>query len=217
MAYGVPWTEGAPVGASTPADTIDTELQNLKISIRERLEDLIDEWTVDGTDPKVFNVAAVLAALGTFPKCVIRRSSDQAGIATGTWVVIDFESEVFDVGDMFDSGVDDEKIFFPDDGFYVFFCQVRWEAHATGFRTIQARPQIAAGGSKTQDAFHVTVPASNNASAGDDSILVIGFVQAEAGDAVDFRTLQTSGGALDILGSSSAIVSTTIAGAFRVF
>ena len=63
MVYTVPWTEGAPVGAATPADTIDTELQNLKISIRERLEDLIDDWTVDGTDPKVFNVAAVLAAV----------------------------------------------------------------------------------------------------------------------------------------------------------
>lgn len=49
----VPWDEASPSGATTPADTIDTELQNLKISIRERLEDLIPDWSDDTVCPKV--------------------------------------------------------------------------------------------------------------------------------------------------------------------
>lgn len=53
MAFGIPWDEAAPSGATTPADTIDTELQNLKISIRERIEAVICDWADDSVDPKV--------------------------------------------------------------------------------------------------------------------------------------------------------------------
>ena len=55
MAYGVAWNEAAPIGATTPAADIDTELQNLKISIRERMDNLIGSgnWANDAVDPKV--------------------------------------------------------------------------------------------------------------------------------------------------------------------
>ena len=53
MAYSIPWDEAGPSGATTPADTIDTELQNLKISIRERIESVICDWSDDSVDPKV--------------------------------------------------------------------------------------------------------------------------------------------------------------------
>jgi hypothetical protein len=65
MAYGIPWDEAAPSGATTPADTIDTELQNLKISIRERIEDVICDWADDGVEPKTLCAEILGEALGT--------------------------------------------------------------------------------------------------------------------------------------------------------
>lgn len=55
MAYQIDWDENSPDGATTLASTIDSELQDLKTSIRERLEDIIDDWQDDGTDPKLLN------------------------------------------------------------------------------------------------------------------------------------------------------------------
>ena len=53
MAYTVPWDEASPDGAITPAADIDVELQNLKTSVAERLEDVIPDWRDDLVDPKV--------------------------------------------------------------------------------------------------------------------------------------------------------------------
>lgn len=54
MVYAIAWDEATPVGATTSASDIDLELQNLKISIRERLDDLIGtgNWANDAVDPK---------------------------------------------------------------------------------------------------------------------------------------------------------------------
>lgn len=54
MAYGVNWDEATPVGATTSASDIDAEFQNLKISIRERMDDLIGtgNWANDSEQPK---------------------------------------------------------------------------------------------------------------------------------------------------------------------
>jgi len=61
----VPWDEASPSGATTPADTLDTELQNLKISIRERLEDLIPGWSDDAICPKVLDPDIIKTSLET--------------------------------------------------------------------------------------------------------------------------------------------------------
>ena len=54
MVYSIAWDEASPIGASTPAADLDAELQNLKISIRERMNDLVGagNWENDGVDPK---------------------------------------------------------------------------------------------------------------------------------------------------------------------
>ena len=53
MAYTVAWNEAAPIGASVTAATLDTELQNLKKSVRERMNQLTSTaWETDGDDPK---------------------------------------------------------------------------------------------------------------------------------------------------------------------
>lgn len=61
MAYTVGWDESAPLG-SAAANTIDTEFQNLKLSIRERLEDTFPQWGNDSVDPKKVHVHSGTAA-----------------------------------------------------------------------------------------------------------------------------------------------------------
>jgi len=52
MAYSIAWDETSPDGSTTPANQIDTELQNIKVSVRERLEDVFPDWDNDAVDPK---------------------------------------------------------------------------------------------------------------------------------------------------------------------
>lgn len=51
MAYSDAWDEGVPLGTAA-ANTLDTIIQNLKRSMRERLEDSFPDWTDDAVDPK---------------------------------------------------------------------------------------------------------------------------------------------------------------------
>lgn len=51
MAYTDAWDEGVPLGTAA-ANTLDTIIQNLKRSMRERLEDSFPDWTDDLVDPK---------------------------------------------------------------------------------------------------------------------------------------------------------------------
>lgn len=58
MAYTVAWNEATPVGAATLASDIDLEIRNLKVSISERMSQLVD-WDTDATDPKRLLAAAL--------------------------------------------------------------------------------------------------------------------------------------------------------------
>ena len=67
MAYTVPWDETRPPGATTPAADLDVVIQDVQIAMRERLEQVIEDWSVDGTDPKIMieGTARVLVDLQT--------------------------------------------------------------------------------------------------------------------------------------------------------
>jgi len=56
MAYSVSWDEGVPVGATTPAADIDTEIQKVKTSMRERLEQVMPDFDSDVLDPKLLTI-----------------------------------------------------------------------------------------------------------------------------------------------------------------
>lgn len=60
MAYNIPWDESAPDGSITAAADIDVIIQQLKESIRERLEDVIPDWANDGVDPKTIPLASII-------------------------------------------------------------------------------------------------------------------------------------------------------------
>jgi len=91
-AYSIAWNEATPAGASTNANTIDTEIQDLKKSLRERLEDMFPDWSDDSTDPKVFQRARVVLST---PEVISNSSAtfipwdsanyDTEGTSTGFW------------------------------------------------------------------------------------------------------------------------------------
>ena len=62
MAYNQAWDENAPDGATTKANTIDTVIQDLKKSIRERMADLLHDdtsWETDADEPKKIKYSAI--------------------------------------------------------------------------------------------------------------------------------------------------------------
>lgn len=52
MAYTKAWNESAPLGTAD-AGTLDTIIQDVKVSLRERLEQVIPNFGTDATDPKI--------------------------------------------------------------------------------------------------------------------------------------------------------------------
>lgn len=59
MAYSIPWDEASPDGAITPAADLDVEIQDVKTSLRERLEQVIPDFGDDLVDPKVIPLTAI--------------------------------------------------------------------------------------------------------------------------------------------------------------
>lgn len=126
MAYGVNWNEASPIGATTPAADIDTELQNLKISIRERMNDLIGvgNWENDGVNPKV--IATVILSH------VHAESAGSTTFAGGSGALPQTWSENINVGG--DITIAGSTITFDTAGTYAFWvtAAVGWQPYTTG-------------------------------------------------------------------------------------
>jgi hypothetical protein len=131
MAFTIPWDENEPDG-SEQASTLDTELQNLKVSVRERLEDLIPDWANDAEDPKTLAQTAIAHS----PRCVIERRADLT-ISDNSQTDVTWDTEAVDVGGMFDIG-SPTQITIPasSGGFYLILVNVIFEPNATGRRYV---------------------------------------------------------------------------------
>lgn len=72
MAYIKSWDEGAPIGATELAEDLDTIVQDFKISIRERMDDLVGlgNWGNDAVNPKTL-VNVLTSWGGTFGSVII--------------------------------------------------------------------------------------------------------------------------------------------------
>ena len=53
MAFTNPWDESDPPGGQD-ANTADTEIQQVKVDVRERIETVLPGWADDLEDPKIF-------------------------------------------------------------------------------------------------------------------------------------------------------------------
>ncbi len=135
MAYLVAWNEAAPIGATVTAATLDTELQNLKKSIRERMNDILQgttSWETDATNPKKLPSHAIGE-----PRVKVTTSGTQ-NISTGAGQLVTWNSESYDSDGMHDNSTNSERltVVSGEDGIYLFGCLITFASNATGVRTI---------------------------------------------------------------------------------
>lgn len=77
MPYVVAWDEAAPSGATVDAATLDTEIQNFKIAVRERMDQLLsNQWGVDGDDPKLIS-----KIIGSYSAYNVDTTTETANVA----------------------------------------------------------------------------------------------------------------------------------------
>jgi hypothetical protein len=69
------------------------------------------------------------------PRCIASRSLTPFSIPDNAGTYIEFDTEVIDIGSMFDVG-DPTKIIIPEDGFYYVLGTMGIEEHVTGYRSI---------------------------------------------------------------------------------
>ena len=120
MVYAIAWNEANPIGASVDASTIDTELQNLKKSIRERMNDILSNaWETDANNPKRL-------LLGQ-PRVRVGKSADQT-IANSSSTIVSWNQESFDVGDLHDNSTNNSRLTIPADeaGVYMVGVSIPW-------------------------------------------------------------------------------------------
>ena len=117
MPYSISWDESSPIGASTAASTIDTELQQLKESVRERMNDLLDSstaWETDADNPKLLDVTALV---GT-PKAAHAGTNTGLSIPDGVITALAYAQEVFDTGTFHDNSTNNTRMTIAIAGYY---------------------------------------------------------------------------------------------------
>ena len=125
MAYNFPWDEDAPDGATTKANTIDTIIQDLKKSIKERMAGLLHAdtgWEDDTADPKRLKYSAIKDPPSSTSTriALLRRTSSAVQRASnmmlGFNVAPAFDSIAQDIGSMTVTGT---RITVDTAGFYL--------------------------------------------------------------------------------------------------
>jgi len=94
MVYAIAWNEAAPLG-SVNANTLETEIQNDKKAVRERMNDLCENtWETDANNPKTLAVSAIA---GT-PQVALAFSSSTLTLVSATPLILLWDSETLDTG-----------------------------------------------------------------------------------------------------------------------
>lgn len=187
MAYTVAWNEATPVGASTAADTIDTELQNLKKSVRERMNDILSNaWETDASDPKTIDPDAI----DSMDKVILARGSNLS-ISDDTTTSITWDSEVSNNDSMFASG-SPTIVTIQTTGFYVLHLQLGWAVDSTGARS--ASMDIDNTSLVPLNIRDAVATASTGTYHGCTVLLSM-----TAADTIRFQCYQSSGGGLNLL------------------
>ena len=121
MPYAKPWNESVPDGDDLVAD-LDTVVQDFKIAVRERLEDVIPGFSNDAVQPKT------LAASALTPTGVQRAKASVTGqgIPTNTPTLISFTDEEYDEGEMW-SLIAPTQMVCKEDGIYLITGTILWD------------------------------------------------------------------------------------------
>lgn len=192
-AYSVAWNEATPAGSSTNASTIDTELQNLKTSIRERMNNILHssgDWGTDSEEPKLVDIAALA---GTPVVAVLYHSASQ-NITTTSTVNILWDSETLDTGGLHDTGSNTEDFKIVTAGYYRIVAMI---AVTAGAGTDDIVLSLRKG---TTVIRQITTPSTNL----DKTTLTISeIVLAAVDDTYDLIVTQSSGGTAAVVGGVS--------------
>ena len=131
MAYSIAWNESSPAGSSTNANTLDTELQDQKKAVRERMNDILHSstaWETDAHDPKLLDRAAIA---GTPSVAQVTHNSDQS-LTTGVALTLAFDTEILDTASYHDPSTNNSRLVTSAAGYYRISCSIRVTAGASG-------------------------------------------------------------------------------------
>ena len=190
MAYSVAWNEAAPIGSAVSASSLDTEIHNFKIAVRERMNNILSNaWETDGSDPKTLDVAAISG----MDKCVVSLGS-VFSVPNNSVTAITWDTEVKDTNSMF-AGGSPTIITIQTTGFYLVAFGISYAFNATG----QRRATIVLSGTSG-----VAPLAQTDASAaGVAGYNLVAAHDMTAADTVTFQGFQDSGGALNASANST--------------
>ncbi len=200
MAYNVAWNEATPVGSSVNANTLDTELQELKESVRERMDDLLDsttDWNNDAHEPKLLNLASALGGpdvgelIGTPSVARVYASGDQT-IATASATDLEFDLETLDTGSYHDNVTNNERFTITDAGYYRIRGQILYTSGGSAglvLLTIQ------------KNGSNISNTSSNPASGEGETLAMEVIDLAAAADYYNLTLLQVSTGNRTVTGS----------------
>lgn len=129
-------------------------------------------------------------AAAAFPAALVHNSGVQA-TASGSFTAITFDTEVFDVHGFHDAGANTERLTVPAGygGTYLVGAHVSTAANGTGIREAYIYRNAAQVGEGTR----ITSPSGTERA----SMMVVTLLALAAGDYVDVRVGQTSGGSLN--------------------
>ena len=183
MAYTIAWNAATPVGSSTNANTIDDELRNLKTSIQERMNNVLENaWETDGNDPKTLSVSAIAGTPRVARVYTLNVETAAAGVNT----VIDFDAETFDTGSFHDNDANQSRLTCTVAAYYLIRCSIRWVSGATAaIATIQIR--------KNGSTVVAQVQHRHNAGTSSEQFTIQTIVLAAANDYFEYLMNQSSG------------------------
>jgi len=182
MAYTRVWSVITPAG-SDPLNTTDDEIRNLRVDVQDRMNDLVDDWTVDPIVVKnsLSRMKAVLIA-----NLLIGNNA----VSNITW-----DSQIYDFGAMFTPPA--LNITIPITGEYLVTAYVEFAANVTGQRGIG----IATPNGASED-VDLRVDA---AAVGTTGLSVAMGYSLTATDNIQISVFQDSGGNLNILANRCGV------------
>lgn len=188
----------AAVGGSAVAGVATTSLSKVqvkKIAKQQAKKQVKRQFPVEESqiaDGAVTGAKVADGALGTakfagsIPTARATNSANQS-IPSSTTTTLAFDSERYDTANAHDTSTDNSRLTAPVDGIYAVTAQVNWQQSSTGIRELfldTADGRIAAeNAAPTNTAFYQEVTTQ---------------IRLEAGDYVEARVYQSSGGTLSV-------------------
>jgi hypothetical protein len=152
--------------------------------------------TIDATDP----ANPIVSASGggsTFSGCSVALSGNFS-TATGVNEILPWDTETYDEGSWHDNVTNNTRLTVPSGVSYVVITvQIAWQFNNTGLRTLS---MVLNGTTPVQGRGETVLDATNSGS--QFQTIVTGPIAVTPGDYFEFRALQNSGGAVNVLSDS---------------